>query len=186
MKEDGFCVRRAFSMAVWAAPIAPISPGYGARTTSRPIYCSMAHRTASLQNVPPCTTILSPRESRLLMRMTFVKTFSIMDRQSPARISLTSLPFFCSVMMRLFIKTVQRLPSTAGCFALKARSAISGTGTPMFFAKFSRKDPQPAEQASFTTISVMIPSSSQMAFMSCPPISRIKVASSRYLALALA
>ena len=82
-------------------------------------------------------------------------------------------------MIRLFIKTVQRLPSSAGCLDRKARSAISVVGTPMVLAKFSKKDPQPAEQASLTTISVMIPSSIQMAFMSWPPISRIKVASSR-------
>ena len=44
-------------------------------------------------------------------------------------------------------------------------------------AKFSRKEPQPEEQASFSTMLVTMPSRSQMAFMSWPPMSSRKVAS---------
>ena len=95
-------------------------------------------------------------------------------------------PFLCSVTMLLFMNTVQRLPSLAGCFAPKAASAIFSTGMPRVEAKFSRKEPQPDEQASFTTMLVITPLSSQMAFMSWPPISRMKVAFGTYCAVALA
>ena len=43
-----------------AAPMAPIMPGYGARTILLPVYCSKALKTASFRNVPPWTMILSP------------------------------------------------------------------------------------------------------------------------------
>ena len=52
--------------------------------------------------------------------MTFVKTFSMMERQRPAMISSGFFPFLCSVTMLLFMKTVQRLPRTAGFFEEKA------------------------------------------------------------------
>ena len=96
-----------------ATPIAPIRPGYGARITWRPVYSSMARSTALFSKVPPCTTIRSPRESRLERRTTFVNTFSMMDRHRPAIRSSAFLPLRCSVMMLLFINTVQRLPSFA-------------------------------------------------------------------------
>ena len=57
-------------------------------------------------------------------------------------------PFRCSVMMLLFINTVQRLPSTAGFSEENAASAISFTGICSEDAKFSRKEPHPEEQAS--------------------------------------
>ena len=115
-----------------------------------------------------------------------VNTFSMMERQSPAMISSGSFPFRCSVTMLLFMKTVQRLPRTAGFLEAKAASAICSRGIPREEAKFSRKEPQPEEQASFTTMLVMMPSLSQMAFMSWPPMSRRKVASGRYFSAALA
>ena len=86
-------------------------------------------------------------------------------------------PFFCSLTMLEFMNTVQRLPSTAGCSLENAESAIWDVGMPSVCAKFSRNDPQPLEQASFTTMLPMTPSESQMAFMSWPPISRMKLAS---------
>ena len=89
--------------------------------------------------------------------MTFVNTFSMIERQSPAIISSGSLPFLCSVIMLLFINTVQRLPRAAGFSEEKAARAISLTGILRLEAKFSRKEPQPEEQASFTTILVMTP-----------------------------
>lgn len=67
-------------------------------------------------------------------------------------------PFFCSLTMLEFMNTVQRLPSTAGCSLVNAASAISGVGTPSVCAKFSRNEPQPLEQASFTTMLPMMPS----------------------------
>ena len=57
--------------------------------------------------------------------------------------------------MLLFMKTVQRLPREAGCLDEKAASAISSTGICKDEAKFSRKEPQPEEQASLTTILVI-------------------------------
>ena len=169
-----------------AAPMAPIMPGYGARTIFLPVYCSKALKTASFRNVPPWTMILSPRESRFEMRMTFVKTFSMMERQSPAMMSSGFLPFLCSVTILLFMKTVQRLPRTAGASDRKAAEAISVTGIFKVEAKFSRKEPHPEEHASFTRMFVMIPWSSQIAFISWPPISRRNVISGMYWKAALA
>ena len=110
-------------------------------------------------------------------RMTFVNTFWIIERQRPAIMSWGSFPFLCSVTMELVIKTVQRLPKTAGLFDSKAAAAMSCTFMPSVSAKFCKKLPQPEEQASFTRMLVMIPPLSQMAFMSWPPMSRIKSAS---------
>ena len=118
--------------------------------------------------------------------MTLVKTFSMMERQSPAMMSWALLPLRCSVMMLLFMNTVQRLPSTAGWREAKAASAICLVGMPSEAAKFSRKDPQPEEQASLTTMLVMMPLSSHMAFMSWPPMSSRKVASCTYFLAARA
>ena len=95
-----------------------------------------------------------------------VNTFSMMERHSPAMISSARLPFLCSVIMLLFINTVQRLPRTAGCFDENAASAISSAEMFRDEAKFSRKDPQPEEHASLTRIFVMIPRSSHIAFIS--------------------
>ena len=138
----------------------------------------MARSTASFWKVPPCTTIFFPSESILETRITLVNTFSIMERQRPAIISSGWLPLRCSVIIELFMKTVQRLPSFAGASERKAAVAISSVFIFSVCAKFSRKDPQPEEQASFTTMFVMMPFSSQMAFISCPPISSIKLVSS--------
>ena len=108
-----------------------------------------------------------------------------MERQSPAIMSSEVLPFRCSVIIPLFINTVQRLPSTAGFFEENAVFAISFVGICKEDAKFSRKEPQPEEQASFKRILVITPFSSQIAFISCPPISRIKEASFTYFSEAL-
>ena len=118
--------------------------------------------------------------------MTLVNTFSMMERHRPAMMSSGVLPLRCSETMDEFMNTVQRLPSTAGFFERKAESAMSWTLIPRFEAKDSKNEPQPDEQASFTTMSVMMPSSSQMAFMSCPPMSKMKVASGTQLVAAWA
>ena len=167
-----------------AAPIAPISPGYGARTTSLPTYCSKAARTASFWNVPPCTTIFRPSASVFETRTTLVKTFSMIERHRPAMMSSGVLPFFCSVTTLEFMNTVQRLPSTAGFCARNAAEAISRTSIPNDFAKLPKNDPHPDEHASLTRMSVTTPSSTQMAFMSCPPISRMNDTSGAYFAAA--
>ena len=89
------------------------------------------------------------------------------------------LPARCSVTMLEFMKTVQRLPSMAGDFDENAASAMSLVCIPRLPAKFSKKEPQPDEHASLTTMSVTTPLSTQMAFMSWPPISKIKLTSGR-------
>ena len=113
------------------------------------------------------------------MRTTLVNTFLMMERHSPAMMSSGVRPFFCSVMMLLFIKTVQRLPSSAGFWARKAASAMPSTGMPSEAANSSRKEPHPEEQASFSSMLVTTPSWIQMAFMSWPPMSSRKVTSGR-------
>ncbi len=118
--------------------------------------------------------------------MTLVNTFSMMERHSPAMMSSGWPPLRWAVTMLLFMNTVQRLPRAAGCWEEKAAGAMPSTGMWREAAKFSRKEPQPEEQASLTTMLVITPRSSQMAFMSCPPMSRIKVASGTNLAVALA
>ena len=128
--------------------------------------------------------MLLPKEAVFEILITFVNTFSIIERQRPAIISSGCFPFLCSVTMLLFIKTVHRLPKTAGFLELKAASAIFGAGILSEEAKFSRKEPQPEEQASFTTMFVIIPLSSHIAFMSCPPISSINEAFFMYFSAA--
>ena len=80
-------------------------------------------------------------------------------------------------MIVLFINTVQRLPRWAGLFDANALSAISETSIPRLTAKFSRNEPHPDEQASFSIMFVITPSFSHIAFISCPPISSINVVS---------
>ena len=126
----------------------------------------------------------SPSESVLAMRMTLVNTFSMMERASPAMMSSGVLPRRCSETMLLFMNTVQRLPSTAGEVERIAASAMPETGMPSDAANPSRNDPQPLEQASLTMMSVMMPPSSQIAFISWPPMSSTNVASGTNLVAA--
>ena len=91
--------------------MAPISPGRSGRMGFRPVYCSKARRTALFLNVPPWTTTFLPRVFRLRIRITFVNTLLMIERQIPAIMSSGCLPSRCSVMMELFMNTVQREPS---------------------------------------------------------------------------
>ena len=100
------------------------------------------------------------------IRTTFVNTFSIIERQRPAMMSSGPQPFFCSVIIVEFMKTVHRLPRSAGFFERKAASAILSVGILSEEAKFSRKEPHPLEQASLSVMFVMIPSETQIPFMS--------------------
>ena len=120
------------------------------------------------------------------MRMTLVNAFSMIERHRPAMMSAGVFPQRCSDTMLLVMNTVQRLPSTAGLVEENAACAMSFTGILSEDAKFSRNDPQPDEQASFTTMSVMMPPSSQRAFMSCPPMSNTKLASGTHASAARA
>ena len=147
-------------------PMAPISPGYGARRTSFPVYRSRDRRTALFRNVPPWTMMLSPRFFRLDSLITLVNTFSMTELQRPAMMSSGVFPFFCSEMTDEFMNTVQREPRDDGDSDLNAISEISSTAMPSDDAKFSRKDPQPALHASFSVMPVMMPLFRKMAFMS--------------------
>ena len=71
------------------------------------------------------------------------------------------------------MKTVQREPRFAGLLEAKACAEICSTGMCSVAPKLSRKLPQPLEHASFTVMFVTMPWSSQMAFMSWPPMSRM-------------
>jgi len=78
VRSHAFTLSGSFSycsLAISPTPIAPMIPGYGALTTSRPTYSSIARKTASFSKVPPCTTIFFPKESRFDTRITFVNTF---------------------------------------------------------------------------------------------------------------
>lgn len=73
-----------------------------------------------------------------------------------------------------FIKTVQRVPKSQGCKAIQAERAKSDT---LYFnvrAKVSMNEPHPDEQASFSSMRVIAPCLTKIAFMSCPPMSRMK------------
>ncbi len=94
--------------------------------------------------------------------------------------SSADLPFLSSVMTRLRMNTVQRLPRSAGEALRKARSAISSTGTPRLCAKVSMKAPQPLEHASLSVMPVMTPWLTKMAFMSWPPMSSTNEAAGWY------
>ena len=99
-------------------------------------------------------------------------------------ISSGVFPFLCSVITLLFMNTVHRLPRTAGSSDAKTALAIPRAGMFRDAAKFSRNEPHPEEHASLTTIFVMTPWSTQIAFISCPPISRMKLTPSTYFAAA--
>ena len=73
-----------------------------------------------------------------------------------------------------FIKTVQRVPRSYGCGASHAMRAKSPTVYPNILAKVSMKEPQPEEQASLISSRRMVWFSTKMAFISCPPMSRMK------------
>ena len=69
------------------------------------------------------------------------------------------------------MNTVQRVPRSTGCRANKASSANCAAVKPKELAKFSRNEPQPEEQASFSMTLSTVPFFRRMHFMSCPPMS---------------
>ena len=72
------------------------------------------------------------------------------------------------------MKTVQRVPRSTGAGAASAASTKSCSGICKDSAKFSIKEPQPAEQASFRLILSIKPPLTCMHLMSWPPISSTK------------
>ena len=70
------------------------------------------------------------------------------------------------------MNTVQRVPKSHGDGARQAARAKAPTVLSRDWANVLMNEPQPDEQASFTSMRVIAPLSANMAFMSCPPISR--------------
>ena len=172
-----------FSLAISAIPSAPISPAMSGLVTSTSVKFSKALKTASDKKVPPCTTIWFPSSLGSLTFITFWIAFLITEYASPADISGTDAPSFCACFTFEFIKTVQREPKSTGALDFVASFANSFALILTERAKVSRKDPHPAEQASFNKIDSITPSLIFMDFISCPPISKIKSTSgSKYLA----
>ena len=87
-------------------------------------------------------------------------------------------PFLNACLTFEFMNTVQRVPRSQGCAARQAIAAKSCTVTPSDLANVSMNEPQPEEQASFISMRLTTPPSTNMAFMSCPPMSRMNDTSS--------
>ena len=77
------------------------------------------------------------------------------------------------------MKTVQRLPKSAGASANKPSFANSALVSPNVSAKVCRNEPQPDEHASFKYRLSMSPFLIWKHLMSCPPMSMIKSTSGR-------
>ena len=91
--------------------------------------------------------------------------------------SATEAPSLRTCFTLEFIKTVQRVPRSQGALDWQASLAKSPTEYPMLLAKVCMKVPQPEEHASLSSILTTAPFSTKIAFMSCPPISRMKLTS---------
>ena len=66
------------------------------------------------------------------------------------------------------------MPKSQGCKAIQAERAKSDTSYFNVRAKVSMNEPHPDEQASFSSMRVIAPCLTKIAFMSCPPMSRMK------------
>ena len=73
-----------------------------------------------------------------------------------------------------FMNTVHLVPRSQGDCERHAALAKSSAEYPRDMANVSMNDPQPEEQASFISILSITPLWTKMAFMSCPPMSRMK------------
>ena len=151
-----------------------MSPAISGRMTSLPIIFSMLLSTASFMNVPPCTTTFSPVSSGLRSLMTLYKAFLMTEYDSPADISPIVAPSFCACLTLEFMKTVHLVPRSTGFFENKASCANAFVSRFTDFAYVSRKEPHPAEHASFSIMLYMAPSLIFMHFMSWPPMSSMK------------
>ena len=99
------------------------------------------------------------------------------EKAMPADMSLTAAPSFCACLTLEFMKTVQRVPRSTGAFDSIAMAANSPAVMLSPCAKFSMKEPHPAEQASLSVMLPMLPSLTKKHFMSCPPMSMTNVTS---------
>ena len=60
--------------------------------------------------------------------------FLTMEEESPAEMSSTLAPSFCACLTELFMNTVQRLPSSTGCFAKSPSLENSSISMPIALA----------------------------------------------------
>ena len=72
-----------------------------------------------------------------------------------------------------FMNTVHRVPKSQGALARQASWANCSAVYPNERAKVSRNAPHPDEQASLSSIRYKAPPLTNIAFMSCPPMSRM-------------
>src|SRR3989304_4048506 len=96
---------------------------------------------------------------------------------SPAEISLIEAPSRKDCFTFEFMNTVQRVQRSQGDSPLVASFANSAAVYPIERANDSMKEPHPEEQASLIFISWMKASFTKMAFISCPPMSMMKLTS---------
>ena len=82
-------------------------------------------------------------------------------------------PSFWACLTLEFMNTVQRVPRSTGDPAYSASFTKSASGMFRDSAKFSIKEPHPAEQASLRLILSMTPLRMRMHLMSWPPMSRM-------------
>ena len=151
-----------------------MTPAISGRMTSLPVSSSKARSVASDMKVPPWTMQCSPISLKSRSLMTLNRAFLMTEYERPAATSPMVAPSFCACLTREFMKTVQREPRSTGSVALVAAVANSRTSIFMESAKDAIKEPQPAEQASFSMMCSMTPSLTCRHFMSWPPISRMK------------
>ena len=114
-----------------------------------------------------------PNSSKFLIFITLYKAFLITEYESPADISETLTPSFCTCLTFEFINTVHLEPKSTGLFELIANLANSSIEIPSDLLNPSINEPQPDEQASFNKMLLITPSLIIKAFISCPPISKI-------------
>ena len=157
-----------------AQPYAPINSGRSLRNTVCPDIFSNALTTASFRIVPPCTTIQSPNDDKSFIFKTLCRQFFTTEYARPAAISPTEAPSRSTCLTLEFMNTVHRVPRSQGLSAKQASRANSETSCPNVREKVSIKEPQPDEHASLSSMRVSMPLSTNIAFISCPPMSRIK------------
>ena len=91
--------------------------------------------------------------------------------------SATDAPSRNTCLTLEFINTVQRVPRSQGACDVHASWAKSVTLYPILLANVWMNVPHPELQASLSSMRTTVPFSTKIAFMSCPPISRIKLTS---------
>ena len=97
----------------------------------------------------------------------------MMEKLSPAAMSGTPAPSRRHCLTLEFMNTVQRVPKSQGASEKHAMRANSATGCFSDAANASTNEPQPDEHASLISSRLIAWFSTKIAFMSCPPMSRM-------------